>query len=170
MCDPVSVGVLIVASTAVMAAGQGVSAISTSQQHKYEAKLADSNAKAESQRAIDAIDRGRIESRRYQRKLGQEMGAQNAALAANGIDITFGSAANVRGDTAMFGREDVQAINENARREAMGFDINAVNYLSVAKSSRKQATGAIVQGAFGVASTVLGGATQFASYRQRRAG
>ncbi len=164
MCDPVT---LTLAATAVAAIGQGVGAMSASKQANYQAKVAGANAKRESQAAIDAIERGNIETRKFQRRAGQEMGQQNAALAANGIDITFGSAADVRGDTAMFAQEDSQAIQENARREAMGYDINAVNYLSEAKSQRSAARGALVQGAFGVASTVLGGATQYS--RMRRA-
>lgn len=163
MCDPLS---LTIAATAVAAVGQGVSAYSSYQQNRYEAKVADQNARLESKAAIDALERGRIESRNYQRRLGQEIGQQNAALAANGIDITFGTPANVRGDTLMFGREDVATIETNALREAEGHDIGAVNYLAAARSSRQAATGALVQGAFGVASTVLGGATQYSKYKR----
>jgi hypothetical protein len=137
-------------------------------QARYEAKVADANARRESQRAIDALERGDIETRRYQRRLSQEIGQQNAALAANGIDITFGTAADVRGDTMMFGQEDVQSIQQNAFREAMGYDINAANYSAEAVARRRAAKGALIGGAFGVASTVLGGATQVANINRPR--
>lgn len=168
MCDPGTITALMVASTVVAAAGQGVQAISTAQQYKYEAKVAKANVLAEDARAKDALERGRQENLDYQRKLAQEMGQQNAALAANGVDITFGSAASVRGDTAMFGRTDVDRINQNALREARGYEINAANYGAEAISDRRKATGAIVQGAFGVASTILGGATQITKMRAAR--
>lgn len=165
MCDPLS---LTIAATAVAALGQGVSAIGAHQQGKYEAKVAGANAKAESARAADAINRGSEESRRYQRRLAQEMGQQNAALAANGIDIGFGTAADVRGDTAMLGREDVITINENARREAMGFDINAMNFGAEQQSAKRRARGALYKGGFDIVGTVLGGAQQFGKISSAR--
>lgn len=167
MCDPLS---LTIAATAVAAVGQGVSAVSSYQQGQYAAKVAEANAEAESRRAADAYDRGRIESQKYQRAHSQEQGQQVAALAANGIDVGFGSAFNVRADLAEAGRQDVQTIDENARREAMGFDINAANFTAEAVASRRQAKGALIQGAFGVASTVLGGATQYRRIQSGRAG
>lgn len=158
----------MIASTAVAAIGQGVSAISANQQYRYEAKVARANARAENERARDALDRGRTESLRYQRQLSQQIGDQNAALAANGVDISFGSAANVRGDTLMFGREDVDTINRNAFREARGFEISSANYRADEAGKRRQASGALVQGAFGMGSTILGGATQYSNFRLSR--
>ena len=164
MCDPLTI---TIAATAVAALGQGYSALSTNAQEKYASRIARQNARLENERAKDALQRGGEEARRFQRKLGQEMGQQNAALAANGIDITFGSAANVRGDTAMFGREDTRTIHENARREAQGYEINAANFLSESKAAKMRGRSALIQGGFNMASTILGGATQ---YRRIQAG
>lgn len=162
MCDPIS---LTIAATAVAAVGQGVGALSANSQANYEAKVAKQNARTEEASARDAIERGKTDSQRYQRQLSQQMGAQNAALAANGIDISYGSAADVRGDTAMFGREDVQTITENSFREAKGFEINATNYLAQAKSAKQRGKAALVKGVFDMGSTVLGGATQVSKMR-----
>jgi hypothetical protein len=162
VCDPIS---LTIAATAVAAVGQGVSAYSTYQQDRYEAKVATANAAIKTDQASDALARGRIDNLRYQRQLAQQMGEQNARLAANGIDIGYGSAANVRADTAMFGREDVNTINENAIRETKGYEVDAMNYRAEASAKKSAATGALIQGAFGVASTVLGGATQVSKMR-----
>jgi hypothetical protein len=165
VCDPIS---LTIAATTVMAVGQGVSAISSANQYRYEARVAKANTIYEDQRARDALERGRLDNTDYQHKLAQTMGQQNAALAANGIDPTFGSAAAVRADMAQAGRTDVNRINENALREAKGYEINAANYTAQAISDRRKASGALVEGAFGVASTVLGGATQVSKMQAGR--
>lgn len=151
-----------------MALGQGYSALASNAQGTYEARVARQNARLENERAKDAIERGTTEAQRYQRRLSQEQGQQNAALAANGIDITFGSAADVRGDTAMFGREDTGTIYENAFREARGYEINAANFLSESRAARMRARSALVKGAFDIAGTVLGGATQISKIKTAR--
>jgi hypothetical protein len=161
MCDPVT---LTVAATAVAALGQGYSALSANSQARYESKVAKTNAAIEESRARDALQRGTADAQSYQRKLSQEEGQQNAALAANGIDIGFGSAADVRADTARFGREDTLNIYKNAGREARGFEINSANYLSESKAAKARAKSALISGAFNIGSTVLGGATQVAKF------
>jgi hypothetical protein len=166
MCDPV-IG-LTMAATAVAAMGQGYSALSQNAQEQYSAKVATQNARLENERARDAIERGFTEAQRFQRQSGQEMGAQNAAMAANGIDITFGSAADVRGDTAMFAREDTATIYQNAFREARGYEINSANFLTERQAAKMRGTGALVEGAFGIGSTVLGGATQLSKMKWAR--
>lgn len=168
MCDPISMGALIVASTATQVAGQAYSGLAANAQAGYEAKLAKRNALFETERARDAIDRGQDESQRYQRRAGQDMGAQNAALAANGIDITFGSAADVRGDLATDTRADVRTIGRNAYREARGFEINAANYHSEAKAQKMRGRGALISTGFGIGTTILGGAQQYRAFQARR--
>lgn len=166
MCEPVA---LTIAATAIAALGQGYSALSANAQSTYESRVARQNARLESERAKDAIERGTIEAQRFQRKAGQEMGEQNAALAANGIDIAFGTAADVRGDTAMFAREDTKTIYDNSFREAKGYEINAANFLSESKAARMRGKAALIKGGFDMASTVLGGATQVSKIRNPRA-
>ena len=162
MCEPIS---LTVAATAVMALGQGYSALSANAQSKYASRVAKQNAGLENERAKDAIERGTKDAQRFQRKAGQEMGQQNAALAANGIDIGFGSAADVRGDTAMFAREDTKTIYDNSFREAKGYEINAANFLSESKAQRMAGKAALIKGGFDIAGTILGGATQISKLK-----
>lgn len=158
MCEPATLTLIAAGMAAV---GTGVTAVSQYQQGQYQAKVADNNAKLENEAARDAIERGRTESQRYQRELSQKMGAQRASLAANNIDINFGSAAAVRGDTALFGQEDVATIRENSMRESKGFEIGAANYTAEGVGARIKATGALVSGAFSAGSTLLGAANQY---------
>lgn len=160
MCNPALLVPLTIASTAISALGQGYSALSANAQARYESKVATQNAQLEEGRAGDALQRGTTEAIRYQKQLSQQEGEQNAAMAANGIDISFGTAANVRSDTARAGLEDTMTIYKNAAREAQGYEINAANYRSQAAASKAQAKSAMVSGLFNIGSTVLGGATQ----------
>ncbi len=157
MCAP---PVIAAIGLAAAVGGQAVSTISAVRQSRFEARVADRNAQMERQSAADALERGRVEDARYQKQLTQRMGAQRAALAANGIDLSFGSAADFLTDTAVVGQEDSATIRENAMRETRGFEISASNYAGKASAARSRATGQAISGAFSVVSTALGGAQQ----------
>ena len=165
MCEPVTIAAVAAGMAAV---GSAATTVMTVQQHGYQAKVASRNADMEGAAARDAIERGKIESQNYQRQASQMQGAQRASLAANGIDTTFGSAADVRGDTAMMAGQDAQTIRENSMREVRGLDISAANYRSQASASRQAAAGAAVKGAFDFGSTVLGGAQQYSRVKWNR--
>lgn len=159
MCLPAAP--LALASAALSAVGTGVSTIAAMQQQTYQARVADQNARLESAAARDALDRGKVEEQRYQRQLSQQMGAQRAALAANGIDIGYGNAEAIRGDLVRAGAEDTQTIRENTIREARGFEISAANTRAQAAGYRQQRTGTAITGALQIGSTVLGGVQQY---------
>lgn len=162
MCHPAA---LIIAATAVAAAGKGVSAMQAASMSRYEAKIADRNAALEREAGRNAADNGRIEAQRQYRKLSAVQGQQGAAMAANGIDQSFGSALQVQSDTAAMGAEDVGSIYRGTAQEVRGFDINASNFKAKAKAARKEGSNAMVRGAFDVASTVLSGASQYSKMK-----
>lgn len=170
MCGPAALPILMIASTAMAAIGTGVTAIQTAAQNRYQAKIADRNADLANEAARDSIDRGKIEAQQQGRKLSQLKGAQQAAMAANGIDTSFGSAAHVAEETAMFGAEDMNATYQNSLRETRGLEINASNFTAEARAKRQAAKGALVEGAFGVANTLLGGATQYSKMKAKQGG
>lgn len=163
MCaDPVTLAII---GTAVSAIGTGVTAVQAYSQQKYQQKVAEQNAKLEDAAAVDALQRGKQAVQQQQRELSREMGAQRASMAANGIDVNFGTAASFRGDTAMLGQEDSQTLRENSIREVMGFERSAANSRAKAAAAGQAAGGALVSGAFGVANTLLGGAQQYSKLK-----
>jgi hypothetical protein len=162
MCDP---GTLAIASAVMAVAGTAASTMSQVSQYRYEARVADFNRKAEDAKVQDAAQRGQIEERNAARRQSALMGAQRAAMAANGIDLSFGSAAETLGDSAMMAQEDRGTIRENTRREQMGYDINAANYAAKAKAARSAATGAIWSGIFQAGSTIAGAASRLGSIK-----
>lgn len=157
---------LVVASTVVTAAGQIYAGTAKANQMRYEAQVADQNARLASQQASEAQDRGVREAQRYQRQLAQIKGRQQAAMAANGLDTSFGSALQVQQDTAMIGAEDTRTIYDNTANEVKGYEIDAANYRSGAAAKRTGASQALVATAFDVAGTALGGASQVSKFRK----
>lgn len=157
MCDPMT---LAIAGTAVAVAGTAVTGYMSYNQSKYQQKVAKANQMRENQRIASAMDTGAIEQRNLARKYAALRGQQTASMAANGIDVGFGSAADTLGDTAQYYKEDAEATNRNTMNEIKGIDMNAANYGSQAKAAGMAATGAAISTAFDIGSTVLGGLRQ----------
>jgi len=162
MCDP---GTLAIAATVASVAGTVTSTAANYQQARYEAAVAKESQRAENERVRDAMQRGDIQARDTARRQSQLIGAQRAAMAANGIDLTFGSAADLMADTAMYAREDQWTVRENTRREVMGLDISAANFGAQAVAARGRATGALIGGGLQAASTIAGGAQRYGKIR-----
>lgn len=154
---------------AVTAASQGYSALQASAASRYEARVADRNAKIESEAAFTATENTRTEALAHYRKLAQLKGEQRVAQAANGVSLDFGSAMLAQDDTEMMGREDVARIYDQGEQAVRGFDINSANYRDQGKAARKAATGALIKGGFDIASTALGAATQYQGLKGKTA-
>jgi hypothetical protein len=121
-------------------------AISTANQYRYEARVAKANTIAEDARA--GCDRARTAALilDYQRQLAQRDGPAERRTGGQRYrsDVRL-RGMRLRADTAQFGRADVNRINENAIREAKGYEINAANYSAEAISDRRKASGALVR-------------------------
>lgn len=128
---------------------------------RYKAKVDDRNAALDRASAQDALERGRIEEGRQGRKTGQLVGQQRAAMAANGVEVDFGSAADLQADTRQVGFEDAQTIRENAARESKGYEISAWNQKASGAANRSAAGAAMWATAFDAGSTMLSGAQQY---------
>lgn len=158
MCEPAT---LAIVGTAVATAGTVVAGVNQSNMQRYQAKIAERNAAIERNAAQDALERGRIEEQRQYRKNAQRLGAQRAAMAANGIEVDFGSALDLQTDTKQVGWEDAQTIRENSMREAKGYEIRAWNSEAEASAKRSAASATLFQTAFDAGSTMLSGAQQY---------
>lgn len=153
---------LMIAATAMSAIGGVVGAVGQSQQANYAAQVADQNRKIASNQAADSILNTNLEAQRRARQTGQVMGEQQASMAANGVDLNFGTSLDVQRDTAMIGAEDLTQIYKAGNARTQGYDTQGWNFASEAAAQRSKAKGAIVSGIFGAAGTALGGASQVA--------
>lgn len=162
MCEPTT---LVLAATAVTMAGQGYAALQSAAASRYEARVADQNAKLENEAAFRETENTKTAALAHYRRVAQLKGEQRVAQAANGVSLDFGSAADVAADTDMLAREDAQRIYDQGAEKVRGFDINAANYRSSAKASRFAAKGALIKGGLDMASTALSGATQYSKMK-----
>ena len=169
MCELMTI--LTVASTVVGAAGaiqQGNAAAAAA---NYNAKVAEMNATMSDRRAKDAIERGAKDEQQKRQEIAQLKGRQKAAMAANGVDLTFGSPLDTIVDTAVLGELDALTVRRNAAREAYDYDVQAVNGRADATLSRMNAKAAKTGGYLSAAGTVLGGAGKaYSGYKSSTVG
>lgn len=169
MCGPAALPALAIVSAAVTAGGAIYSGVQANKQGKYEAAVAKQNAGLANEQARDAQERGQLEAQRHWRKVAQLKGQQQASMAANGIDTSFGSAASVASDTAMLGAEDATQIYKGAFQEGRGYEISASNFRSQGQAARMKGKAALVSGYIGAASSALGGAQQYGDLKRKQA-
>lgn len=115
MCEPTTLTIMAMAATAVSGIYAGNAAKA---QGEYQNQVAKQNATLENQRAEQAQLRGSIEEENHRAKVRQMIGAQRAGLAANGLDLSSGTALDLVSDTAAFGEEDALMLRFNAMQEA----------------------------------------------------
>lgn len=163
MCEPVSLS--LAAAAAVTAAGQMQSGAYASKVARNQATVAQYNKELAKEGAEDAIKRGQDDQRKLGREVAQRVGSQEARIAANNVDITSGSAARVIEDTQMLGDEDAAALSENVSRQVRSQQIDAWGYESAKRAAKSEASQAKTAAAFGVASTIMGGASQYAKFK-----
>jgi hypothetical protein len=151
MCDPVTA--LLVVGTAFSVKGQ-------MNQASYQKKVGENNAIAQEFAAKDAMDRGRIEEDRQRTKNRQTLGAQEAALAANGIDTSTGTGLNLMTDSAGSGEMDALTIRNNAVKQAYGLEAAAGN----SRADANAGASALRTGAYG--SLLTAGSAAYGAYNK----
>ncbi len=82
--------------------------------------------KVADRQAVDAIRRGQLRAAAARRKSKKTIGAQRAALAAQGIEIG-GSALDLLDESTVIGELNQMMIRDNAAREALGLNLNSVS-------------------------------------------
>lgn len=127
--------------------GAGFSAVGAyntakSQQAALEAQaqVAANNAQLATWQGEDSLQRGQVAASGATMKTGQQVGSQRAALAANGVDLSMGSAQNIITDTEFIGKVDANTIQDNAAREAWGYRMQSRNYTDQARAARAGAS------------------------------
>lgn len=155
MCELMTA--LTIGSTLLAGAGavqQGMAAQSAGQ---YNQNIAEMNATLSERRAKDALERGALAEQRKRQEVARITGAQTAAMAANGVDLSFGSPLDTLIDTATMGELDALTIRTNANREAYDFRVDAVNKRASGNLERMKGDAAATGGYLNAAGTILGG-------------
>jgi hypothetical protein len=158
------------AATAVQANAQRKAGQAAQAQGEYEGGILDRNAGVYDLQATDAISRGAEASARQRQAVRRMTGSQRVALAAQGIDIGSGSAADVQANTAYVGELDALTIENNARREAWGFQTQATNARAQAGLARTAGRTAAASGTNAAVGTLLTGGAQIYDIYKRGKG
>ena len=119
----------------IIIAGGVIGGISSYQQGKkkqamynYQAKVAEENAKIANKNAATERQTGIEEARLQRMKTLQAVGSQQAAMAANGMDVTQGTSLDIIEDTAAMGELDALQIQTNYERKAQSYEAQANNF------------------------------------------
>ncbi|NYT45143.1 hypothetical protein H0A64_09955 [Alcaligenaceae bacterium] len=150
-----------VASTAISASGSYHSASVQKTSLDTQARMADINARIAEMGAQSAMQQGKQQVAALTHQTGQLKGRQRATLAANGVDLGVGNAAEIQASTDIMKNIDAGNLKMNALRTAFGYRTQGMNATNEASMARANAQGISPGGA--AASTLLGGATQVAS-------
>lgn len=146
---------------------QGFSAM---QGGNFDAGVHRVNAKLEREAAEQSLKAGQSERRDFYRKVGSVKGQQAASMAANGIELGYGTAARIEDDTAQLAREDAQNLNEQIHQRTRGFIINNWNERMAAKAAKQKGKSAFIGSLFQGASSMMGGFQQQAALKTKMGG
>lgn len=150
-------------SKAEMAFRHGIRGIGKALQERSKGKakyrLSKANARVARMKARDAKKRGGRKEAVSRGETKQLVGSQRTSLAAQGINVTGGSARDVQFEAADIGEIEAMTIKNKAIREAFGFDAEARAADARAKAARRA-------GKFGAMSSLITGGMKIAqTYR-----
>lgn len=149
MCEPTTIAMV------AMAAGGLVSAKASMDQGKVAQQVARNNATMSEYAAQDAQRRGEEDAIAIQRRGAAIKANQRVSLAASGLDLTYGTAADLQDQTDFFAQSDAATARTNAAREAWSLRARGQQALAegdaAARNSRMQAAGSLLSTAGSVA-------------------
>jgi hypothetical protein len=155
MCELMTA--LTIGSTLLGAAGAVQQGQAAGAAGRYNQQIAEMNATLSDRRAKDAMERGAIAEQRKRQEVASIIGKQTVAMAANGVDLSFGSPLDTLTDTAVLGELDALTIRTNTAREAYDFKVQGVNQRAQGKLERMKGDAAETGGYLKAGGTILGG-------------
>lgn len=126
-------------------------------QANYQAQVAKENARIAENNAAVERQQGIEEARLQRIKTAQAIGSQKTAMAANGVDVTQGTALDVIEDTATMGELDALQTRYNYERKALSYEATANNFSNQANLDIIAGKNARTAGTYGAISSGLAG-------------
>lgn len=120
---------------------------------RFQADIADTNARLAELSAQSELVRGQREEQASRLRTAQLKSSQRVAMAANGIDLGQGTAAEVLTSTDYMGEVDANTIAANAVRQAWGYRTQGMNYQN--EALMKRATASSISPGMSAATTLL---------------
>lgn len=141
---------MAIASMVMTAAATAEQMHAEGQAAKYNAAVDQNNAKVAQAQAQNANALGSYQADQARIRGNLQRGQQMAAMAANNVDVTTGSAADILGDTAMFTSADERQARINAQQRAYGFQVQSLSDQGAGQyalyQGRTQQMGSFLQG------------------------
>jgi len=129
------------------------------EQASYQADVARNNQVIAQQNAKAALDAGETEAQTQRIKTAALVGQQRSAAAGSGLDPNVGSAADLQGDAAFLGEQDVNTIKHNATLQAYGYQVQGTTAAAQAGLYEAQAKAAGGNGLLSAGGSLAGGAS-----------
>lgn len=130
-------------------------------QASWDASQMENNAKMMDFRSKEATKQGEKDAQQHAGQVKRLMGRQRAVAAAQGIEVSDGSAMELQQDTAGLGALDVVTIRNNAWKQAWGYGVEAGNLRSSANmtrvSAKYNARQTLITGGMQAASSIMSG-------------
>lgn len=149
MCEPTTIALI------ATAAGTAITAKGMYDQGQVAKQTASNNAKMAEYAAQDAQRRGEDDAAMIQRKGAALKSAQRVSQAAKGLDITYGTAADLQDQTDFFTQSDAATARTNAARDAWNMRARGSMALAegraAAQNATMQAAGSLLAGSGQVA-------------------
>jgi hypothetical protein len=167
MADPVSIAAIGMGTAAAGGATGVIGSLfqgqAQSNMYKYQAGVAQVNAKVANQDAQYATEAGNVEATNSGLRTRAEVGTTRAGMAAGNVDINSGSGARVVSSETAIGQENEATIRANAAKRAYGFEVKAAGDTATAGAMDVAATTSIESGDIGAISSVIGAAGSVSS-------
>jgi hypothetical protein len=167
---PAMVMPMLVASMAASTIGAGVGAYgaiesgeAASASASYQAQVAANDAQIADQNAQYATAAGNAQASQQQLKTAAQIGAIRAAQAANGLDVNSGSDLDVQSSAKELGELDTLTIQNNAARQAYGYETQSMSYTAQSGLDTAQSGQALTAGTIGGVGSILGGVSSVGS-------
>lgn len=166
-----------IAALVISGIGAGVSAIGSIVQGqagaaaaRYQQAVANNNKIIAERNARFELEAGQRAEEAQRMKTGAIIAEQKVAQAANGVDVTSGSALKVRQSAEVLGELDAQTIRNNAIRRSDAYKAEASNFQAQGVLYGMQAKASALEGWIGAAGSIIGGASNISdkwlSYKQ----
>ncbi len=127
----------------------------------FQANIAGINARIAESAAQSELQKGQRQIGALTLQAGQLKARQRATLAANGVDLGYGSAAEIQASTDLMKEIDMDTIQANAVRSAWGYRTEKANYQAQAIMAGAAAKG--IRPVESAVSSLLGGAGSVAN-------
>lgn len=122
MCEPATITLI---ATAASAATSAYGAYQTSSVQK---QVARNNAITAEYAAQDAQRKGELDAQEINRRAAAMKSSQRTALAANGLDVAYGTAGDLQDQVDFFAESDRGTARTNAARTAYNYRTQGANY------------------------------------------